>query len=157
MIESELNDSIKQTFDTCALHLKRMEFAKSKVAAFIPLNRNNYYELDDETIGFLDQYIFRFSKLQDVMGSRLFPQTLEALAEPFVDQAFIDMLNRLEKLGILVSSSSWVQLRKVRNDISHEYPASLIERIEGINFLFDQLDVLRMIIEKCREILKKHN
>ena len=91
------------------------------------------------------------------MGSRLFPQTLEALVEPVADQAFIDILNRLEKLGILDSALSWVQLRKVRYDIAHEYPASLNERIEGINFLFDQLELLRMIIERCREILKKHN
>ena len=64
MIGSELNDSLKQTFDACALHIKRMEFAKSKVWAYIPLNRDNYYSMNDETIGFLDQYIFRFSKLE---------------------------------------------------------------------------------------------
>jgi hypothetical protein len=154
---SELNDSIIQTLETCALHLKRMEFAKSKVAAFIPLNRINYYELDDETIGFLDQYIFRFSKLQDIIGSRLFPQTLEALAEPVADQAFIDILNRLEKLGILDAALSWTQLRKVRNDLAHEYPASLIERIEGINYLFDQLVTMRLIIGRCQDILKNHH
>ena len=90
MIDPELNDRIIQTFDTCALHLKRMEFAKSKVEIFIPLSRDNYYEMDDETIGFLDQYIFRFSKLQDTMGTRLFPLTLEALAEPVSNKAFID-------------------------------------------------------------------
>ena len=118
MIESELNDRIIQTFDTCALHLKRMEFAKSKVGSFIPLSRENYYSIDDETIGFLDQYIFRFSKLQDTMGSRLFPLTLEALAEPVTDLAFIDILNRLEKLEIIDSALSWVQLRKIRN--SHD-------------------------------------
>ena len=73
MIGPELNDSLMQTFDTCALHVKRMEFAKSKVEAFIPLRRDNYYSMDDEMIGFLDQYIFRFSKLQDTIGSRLFP------------------------------------------------------------------------------------
>lgn len=156
MIGSELNESLIQTFDTCELHLKRMTFAKSKVAAFIPLNRDNYYRMDDETIGFLDQYIFRFSKLQDTMGSRLFPLTLEALAEPVTDHAFIDIINRLEKLEILDSAFSWVQLRKIRNDIAHEYPASLIERIEGINLLFDKLEVLRQIIERCQNILNKH-
>lgn len=41
MIDPELNDRIIQTFDTCALHLKPMEFAKSKVEIFIPLSR--YY------------------------------------------------------------------------------------------------------------------
>jgi hypothetical protein len=156
MIGQEPNDSIIQTFETCALHVKRMEFAKSKVLAFIPLNRDNYYSMDDETVGFLDQYIFRFSKLQDTIGARLFPQILEALAEPVTDKAFIDILNRLEKLGILDSAFSWVQLRKIRNDIAHEYPASLIERIEGINFLFNNLESLKQIIEKCQSILDKH-
>ena len=56
--------NIIQTFDTCALHIKRMEFAKYKVEIFIPLTSDNYYEMDDETIGFIDQYIFRFSKLK---------------------------------------------------------------------------------------------
>lgn len=37
MIVPQLNDSLIQTFDTCATHVKRMEFAKSKVKAFIPL------------------------------------------------------------------------------------------------------------------------
>jgi len=156
MIGSELNDSIKQTFEICALHLKRMKFAKSKVQAFIPINRDNYYSMDDETIGFLDQYIFRFSKLQDTIGARLFPLTLEALAEPVTNKAFIDILNRLEKLEILDSAFSWVQLRKIRNDIAHEYQASLIERIEGINCLFDNMEGLKQIIERCQPIIDKH-
>ncbi|NEW84578.1 MAG: hypothetical protein GZ094_19730 [Mariniphaga sp.] len=157
MIDPEQNDKIAETFDTCALHLKRMEFAKSKVGTFIPLNRDNYYILNDETIGFLDQYIFRFSKLQDIMGTRLFPLTLEALAEPVSDKAFIDILNRLEKLGILDSAFFWIQLRKIRNDIAHEYPASLIERIEGINYLFVHIEELKQIIERCKSIIDKHN
>ncbi len=157
MIDPEQNDKIAETFDTCARHLKRMEFAKSKVGTFIPLNRDNYYILNDETIGFLDQYIFRFSKLQDIMGTRLFPLTLEALAEPVSDKAFIDILNRLEKLGILDSAFFWIQLRKIRNDIAHEYPASLIERIEGINYLFDHIEELKQIIERCKSIIDKHN
>ncbi len=153
MIKPEINDSLSQTFDICSLHIKRMEFAKSKVKAFIPLNRDNYYRLDDETISFLDQYIYRFSKLQDTMGSRLFPLIMETLAEPFTNKPFIDLLNRLEQLGILDSAFSWIQLRKIRNDISHEYPASLIERVEGMNLLFEQLDMLKQIVAKCHSII----
>jgi len=156
MIDPEVNDSLRQTFDICAIHIKRMEFAKSKVEAYLPLNRDNFYSLNDETISYLDQYIFRFTKLQDIMGNRLFPLTLEALAESVAEKPFIDILNRLEKLGILDSSFSWVQLRKIRNDIAHEYPASLIERIEGMNHLFDNLEELKQIIERCQSMLDKH-
>ena len=156
MNKKELNDSLHQIFDTCALHLMRMDFARSKVEPFLPLNRDNYYDLDNITIGFLDQFIFRFSKLQDMMGSRLFPSILELLAEPVTEKAFIDILNRLEKLEIIESALHWIELRKVRNDIAHEYPASITERIEGINILFDNLEVLKQIIEKCQSVFKEY-
>jgi hypothetical protein len=156
MNEQELNDRLHQIFDICALHLMRMDFAKSKVEPFLPLNRDNYYDLDDITIGFLDQFIFRFSKLQDIMGSRLFPSILELLAEPVSEKAFIDILNRLEKLKIIESALQWIELRKIRNDIAHEYPASITERIEGINILFDNLELLKQIVEKCRSVFKEY-
>jgi hypothetical protein len=156
MNEQELNDRLHQIFDICALHLMRMDFAKSKVEPFLPLNRDNYYDLDDITIGFLDQFIFRFSKLQDIMGSRLFPSILELLAEPVSEKAFIDILNRLEKLEIIESALQWIELRKIRNDIAHEYPASITERIEGINILFDNLELLKQIVEKCRSVFKEY-
>jgi len=90
------------------------------------------------------------------MGSRLFPEILETLAESVIDQPFIDILNRLEKLEIIDSAFTWIQLRKIRNDISHEYPASLSERIEGINLLFDKLEELKQIVDRCRSILNKY-
>ncbi len=156
MNKQELNDSLRQIFDTCAIHLMRMDFAKSKVEPFLPLRSDNYYDLDDITISFLDQFIFRFSKLQDTMGSRLFPSILELLAEPVAEKAFIDVLNRLEKLEIIESALYWIELRKIRNDIAHEYPASLAERIEGMNILFDNLEILKQIIEKCRSVFNEY-
>jgi hypothetical protein len=156
MINNELKDRLEQTFHTCATHVKRMEFAQSRVQSFLPLNREIYYDLNDETIGFMDQYIFRFSKLQDVMGNRLFPLTLEALAEPVAEMAFIDILNRLEKLRVLDSAYDWIELRKIRNDIVHEYPSSLEERIEGLNYIFNKPEELKQIIQKCQAILGPH-
>jgi uncharacterized protein with HEPN domain len=65
-------------------------------------------------------------------------------------------LNRLEKLEIIESALHWIELRKIRSDIAHEYPASLTERIEGINILFDNLEILKQIIEKCRTVFKEY-
>lgn len=70
MIDPKVNDSLRQTFDTCAIHVKRMEFAKSKVVAYLPLKRDNFYRLDDETIGFLDQYIYRTQSAQITTGNK---------------------------------------------------------------------------------------
>lgn len=153
MMDAALENKLKETFDSCDIHLKRMIFAKSKVVGHLPVSQDSYYSLTDELISYIDQFIYRFSKLQDVVGSRLFPGLLNALAEPLEDKAFIDILNRLERFEVIVSTQSWLELRKIRNDIAHEYPSSLSERLEGINILFGELETFQQILKNCRRLL----
>jgi hypothetical protein len=68
-----------------------------------------------------DQLLFRFTKLQDAIGERLVPATLQHLAEPFEDWPMRDRLDRLEKLGYL-HVDDWLRWRDLRNRLSHEYP-----------------------------------
>lgn len=152
-MDAILENKLRETFETCDSHLRRMIFAKSKVLSHLPVSLETYYSLSDETISFLDQFIYRFSKLQDLIGSRLFPFLLDSLAETTDDKAFIDILNRLERLEIIDSALKWSELRKIRNDIAHEYPSSLLERLEGINLLFGELETFQQIIGNCRRIL----
>jgi hypothetical protein len=50
-----------------------------KVEKHFPLDSEKYLNLQPEELSFLDQLIFRFAKLQDTMGGRLFPVILENL------------------------------------------------------------------------------
>ena len=68
-----------------------------------------------------DQILFRFTKLQDALGERLMPATLQQLAESFEDWSMRDRLERLEKLGYLVVDD-WLRWRELRNRLAHEYP-----------------------------------
>ncbi|MDA8094921.1 MAG: hypothetical protein M0T84_13675 [Betaproteobacteria bacterium] len=78
-------------------------------------------EADRQRVRLTDQLIFRFTKLQDVLGERLVPATLAALNEPYEDWAMRERLNRLEKLGIL-DARQWLAWREARNRLTHEYP-----------------------------------
>ena len=78
-------------------------------------------ETDRNKVRLVDQVLFRFIKLQDVMGERLVPATLDALAEPCETLSMRDRLNRLEKLGF-VDVDVWLAWRDVRNRLAHEYP-----------------------------------
>jgi hypothetical protein len=62
----------------------------------------------------------RFGKLQDIIGSKIFPIILNLLEEEAV--AFIDKLNKLEKLGYIDDANWWIELREIRNKIAHDYP-----------------------------------
>ncbi len=78
-------------------------------------------EAKPETLRVLDQLLFRFTKLQDALGMRLVPATLDMLSEPFEQWPMIDRLNRLEKLGY-IDVESWLRWREIRNRLAHEYP-----------------------------------
>lgn len=57
----------------------------------------------------LDQFAYRFTRLQDDMGGRLFPALLGALGEEVSAMAVIDRLNRLEQLGWIPLADEWLE------------------------------------------------
>jgi hypothetical protein len=67
----------------------------------------------------LDAFVGRFGRLQDNLGDKLLPQLLDAMAEPV--GAVIENLDRAEKLGWLRSADTWLEIRKLRNQMVHEY------------------------------------
>lgn len=67
----------------------------------------------------LEAYVSRFGRMQDTLADKLLPRWLVALAERPGSQ--IETLNRAEQLGILESAEEWLEARKLRNRLIHEY------------------------------------
>ena len=151
----EHNDRLNETFLVCSTHMERMLFALKKIENHFPLTVESYEDLNPEIISFFDQYIFRFSKWQDAVGSKLFKSILDNLGEETRNVAFIDILNELESLNILNNAEEWIQLRIIRNKLSHEYPSDRTEIVEGINLLFNNMRLIENIWEGLREYLFK--
>ncbi|MDD5267456.1 MAG: hypothetical protein PHO08_10055 [Methylococcales bacterium] len=104
----------------CDKHLERIKHASAKMAVFMPLDASRYAQLTDDEAAHIDQYLYRFSKLQDVIGEKLF--VLHFLKEEYIkSKPFIDILNRLEQLDLLEDKNVWLELRKIRNTIAHQY------------------------------------
>jgi hypothetical protein len=118
MIDLKLERLIKE----CDKHLERIKRASAKMAVFMPLEASRYVQLTDDEVAHIDQYLYRFSKLQDVIGEKLFVLVLEFLKEENIkSKPFIDILNRLEQLELLEDKNVWLVLRKIRNTIAHQY------------------------------------
>lgn len=103
-------------------HVHHMQHAMRALQPLFPFDEARFAGLTDEQIQDVDQFILRFSKLQDVIGARLFPAILDFLEEPFEARPMLDRLNRLEKLGFLESVERWQYLREVPNRFTHDYP-----------------------------------
>jgi hypothetical protein len=119
------------------------------------LDADRFYGFDQAQVAFTDQLVFRFGKLQDTMGSKLFPITLECLFEQPDGLSAIDMLNRLEKLELLDSTLQWRKFREARNIISHEYPANLDERLNALNQTYSYVSELENIFLNITATLQK--
>ena len=98
----------------------RLKDALIQVNKLLPLSAAVLANLPTDKLAFFDMMTTRFGKLQDIIGLKIFPIILNLLEEDAV--AFIDKLNKLEKLGYIEDANWWVELREIRNKIAHDYP-----------------------------------
>ena len=79
----------------------------------------------------LDAFVSRFGRLQDTVGDKFLPAMLDAMAEQ--KGAAIENLDRAEKLGWLDSADTWLEIRKLRNQMVHEYIEDLAILSSALN------------------------
>ena len=76
-------------------------------------------EIDPTLAERLDAFVARFGRLQDTVGDKLLPALLAAMAEKIGPA--IDNLDKAEKLGLIGSADGWMEMRRLRNQMVHEY------------------------------------
>lgn len=144
---------LKESLQICKLHYQRMDYALNKIKGHFPLKVDKYNHLSNDDLSYLDQLIFRFSKLQDTMGTMLFPSILDILGEDTQGVPFIDLLVKMEKLNLVENHKSWLKLRDIRNLVNQDYPVVNAEVIEGLNQLIKQAGVLEHIWLRLKQII----
>lgn len=98
----------------------------------------------------------RFSKLQDIIGNKIFPLFLEQLQEDTEGKSTLDRLHKLEKLGYLPSTEEWIAIRSSHNSIAHDYPDNPELMVSNLNKAIAQALALKTYWERFRlQILKK--
>jgi hypothetical protein len=147
-------ERLTTSLQKCRIHIQRLQYAIGQTERLFPLDRERYQNLDDAQIGNIDQLVFRFTKLQDELGTNTFRYVLVYLQEDILDKPFRDILNRLEQLKIIDSSDIWLALRELRNDLAHEYPMMLEDSIDKLNHLTIQLPLLENILNTIERLVK---
>lgn len=151
-IELDLNKvKLNKYFNECDKHLQRIEEAYADIKDNIPLNVEKYQTLSKNEVRDIDQYLYRFSKLQDTLGQKIFKLLLEIYEPSSEAIPFLDLLNKLEKLNFLNSAKEWIHLRDVRNKIAHQYDDEPYEMTQSLNDILNQKDILKAIYQKIRQ------
>lgn len=97
-------------------------------------------EINVEYGEMLDAFVSRFGRLQDTLGDKLLPALLRASLESTGSQ--LDNLLRAEKLGWIMSSEQWIEIRSLRNRLVHEYIDSAKDLLQALNIALDSVNIL---------------
>ena len=109
---------------------------------------------DFEKIKTIDTFIYRFIKLQDIMGEKLFKIFLENIGEYKNNMSLLDVVDKLEKFEIIDNSYKWMEYRILRNKLTHEYPNNEQDIIDGIILAMDVFVEIEAIIDKIIQYKK---
>jgi hypothetical protein len=130
-------------------HIERIKNAKETLIKFYPFTLETLEILEENEKDKIDVLIFRFAKLQDLLGEKIFRIYFELNAIN-TNRPFIELLSLLEKEEIL-EVDKWVELRYIRNKISHEYPYNEEEITEAINEILKKVNYLIEVKEKIEK------
>ena len=146
---------VQVNLQECYRHLAGLNeaFEELEKKYRFPIDTDSYAKImSGLDIAFSDQAIYRFSKLQDTMGAKLFKSFLLYQGEN-IHRPFLDILNTLERMGIL-EVEMWFVLRDLRNEIAHNYEDDEKVVIEIINTIYEQKHTLEQILDNIKESIE---
>lgn len=146
-----INSSIKE----CNSHLSKLTRSYGLIKEFFPLTEEGLKNCSEERIEHLDQFIYRFTKLQDAMGTRLLPSVYTYLKNDTRPVPFIDILSTLEKFEVLTSEIDWQFFRNLRNYLAHDYPESIGQTVLTLNTLYAEWNRMESMYIQVRDYCVK--
>ena len=137
-------------------HFLRLEnaFNALKKQYQFPINMDDFKIILDtiEYLAYSDQIIYRFSKLQDCMGAKLFKSVLLYEGEN-VNKSFLDILNQLEVIDI-INVDEWFEIRDLRNEIAHDYEDNDEIAINILNTIYKLKIDLKETLDAIAKLVK---
>lgn len=127
----------------CDRHARRIEYARNVCSRLFPLTEDSYRDLPDEDVAHLDQLIYRYMKLQDALGAKLFPAIVAHLREDAESLTILDKLDQLERVHAIADAERWQELRELRNQLAHDYEDDASTAVGYLNDIYETSAALR--------------
>ncbi len=127
MIDDNLKmQLLKEEMELLSKSVKTLSMSVEKCKKFIGKKNYSFEEMES-----LDSLTSKYSRTSDLFTQKVLRTIWMLLHEPFIP--FIDFLNQAEKMGIIVSADQILEIRDLRNQITHEYlPEALTKLIPEV-------------------------
>ncbi len=135
-------EKLIESINIALIHQKRLLSAYELITSWGHFDKDLYLSLDAIQIAITDQYVYRFAKLQDLVGEKIVKLCLDFLKENTERMPFIEILNKAQKIGLINDTLEWIELRESRNQIAHDYATTVNEIVDLFTDLLSKKDVL---------------
>ena len=148
------NNLLIELLKIADIHTDRLNYAIENLKPIFPFNGKTFQTPTQQQLLLFELFASRFSKLQDLLGTKIFPQVLELTQEPGEFPSFIDKLNQLERLGYITDQKTWLTMRQLRNGLSHEYPDNPEQTAANFNAAYKLVPTLLATLEKIKKLVE---
>lgn len=146
--------TIQSLIEIARIHETQLLYALNNLTYMFPLTEQKVVNLTQQELILVDFLVYRFSRLQDFMGSNLIDALLIQLNEFSDKLTMIDKMNKLEKFELIKDAHLWQDIRKLRNQLTHEYPdhPELVAQFlnQTYSLSFELLEILNNLLS-CLE------
>lgn len=140
-------------FKVAKIHADRLSTSMQRLQPKIPLSSHDVEAFTFDDMLLWEMFGNRFSKLQDLMGAKIFKAVIDYAGEPTDPMTLIDRLHTLEKLGVIDNAAVWKDLREMRNHLAHEYPDAPEIVANYLNQAFRMVSTLIETLIKLEEFV----
>jgi len=124
---------------------KALDYSRDKCVPLLEKNSHSLNELEH-----IEALTSRFSRLCDILIQKIFRLIDEIELEN--EGTVRDRINRAEKRGVINSAQQFIEIRRLRNKISHEYDPDAVGKL--LQKTFDFSIILLESVTKTRDFCK---
>ncbi len=145
----DIADLFIQSYGEAVRAARNVRVSIRRTSELFPLTAITLEQLDDDALERLDAFRVRYAQLQDLLANKLFRSLLRLEEES--TGSMLDVLNAMEKRGIIVSFDDWKILRELRNTFMHDYPDKVGLRAEALTQAHGRAGELCQVLMRIRE------
>ena len=152
---AETASRLREILHEITVHTRRIATASISCNPLFPLTGDRYRGLSDDEIAHIDQLLYRFTKLQDALGAKLFPALVGLLREDAASMTVIDKLQVLEQAGVVPDADAWTRLREIRNQLAHDYEDDPHQAVVYLNDVFTAVEALNAVAAQSQAFVQQ--
>lgn len=133
---------LRANIDACRQRIGKLAYSLGKNRSLFPLTRDAVASLTDEQEESVDALILRYSQCVSMIQDQVFRGIAYVEQEDLSDKSNRDKSLLMEKLGAIKSAEAFGSAAVLRNKFSHHYPEDVDARIERLNLIVEEADMV---------------